>query len=88
MKILQPVCCQGISYFDVLNNRWPDLRDAETRLEEERNRFVTLEKEFQKFRVEKGALLQNEKQTVGLLVSEKASLISELQRLERIEFGE
>lgn len=63
-----------------------NLRDAETRLEEERNRFVTLEKEFQKFRVEKGALLQNEKQTVGLLVSEKASLISELQRLERIEF--
>ncbi|TFK77515.1 hypothetical protein BDN72DRAFT_47354 [Pluteus cervinus] len=61
------------------------LHEAEARLVEERDKFNSLSKQFQESRVEKEGLIQNERQTVALLVSEKASLITELQRLEKLE---
>lgn len=64
------------------------LRQVETRLGEERGRFEALDEEFRQFRTEKEVSVQNERQTVSLLVSEKASLITELQRLEGLELSE
>ncbi len=54
------------------------MHEAETHLNQEHNRFHnTRKRQFEEFRLEKDDLIQNERQTVSLLVSEKASLITE-----------
>lgn len=58
---------------------------AETLLGEERGRSKELEQRVQQVQNEKETLLQNERQTISLLVSEKASLSTELERLEGLE---
>ncbi|RDB29429.1 hypothetical protein Hypma_015998 [Hypsizygus marmoreus] len=61
------------------------LKQAEIHLEEQRARVQDLQTKLQQLEVEKETALRNEQQTISLLVSEKSSLTTELQRLEDVE---
>ncbi|KJA28608.1 hypothetical protein HYPSUDRAFT_197438 [Hypholoma sublateritium FD-334 SS-4] len=58
---------------------------AKAALDAEKTRVETLREEFQTLKEETDTALQNERQTVSLLVAEKAHLASELQRLDGFE---
>ncbi|KAK0466295.1 uncharacterized protein EV420DRAFT_1617576 [Desarmillaria tabescens] len=62
-----------------------ELRETEAILGEERERSQQLSQDLQQLQAEREAFMRNEQQTISLLVSEKASLASELQRLEGLE---
>ncbi|KAF8665466.1 hypothetical protein AX16_000484 [Volvariella volvacea WC 439] len=61
------------------------LEELEAQIESGKTEYRSLEEESQNRLSEIGSLLQNERKTVSLLVSEKASIIAELQRLEGVE---
>ncbi|KAG7452140.1 uncharacterized protein BT62DRAFT_926359 [Guyanagaster necrorhizus] len=61
------------------------LRETEVLLGEERKRSQQLSEDLHQLQAERETLLRNEQQTISLLVSEKASLASELERLEGLE---
>lgn len=63
------------------------MQQTEALLHEQRVHSKTLAEQLQQLEVEKETLLQNERQTVSLLVSEKSSLTVELERLEGVESG-
>lgn len=54
-------------------------------LQEERQRSKLLDEQIAQLKIDSEKLLQNEQQTISLLVSEKSSLTSELERLEGLE---
>jgi multidrug resistance efflux pump len=54
-------------------------------LKEQRAHFQTLREQLDQLEAEKEVSLQNERQTISLLVSEKSSLTAELERLEGVE---
>jgi hypothetical protein len=60
-------------------------RTAEATLKQEQERISNLQKQLAEVEVEKGDLLNKERQTIEYLVGEKASLKSELERLEGVE---
>jgi hypothetical protein len=64
-----------------------EVQQTEIILEESRAHSRSLAEQLQQLEVEKETLLQNERQTISLLVSEKSSLSAELERLEGIESG-
>lgn len=57
----------------------------EALLHESRATAQALEERVQRLQAENETLQQNQQQTISLLVSEKASLASELERLEGVE---
>ncbi|KAG6911341.1 hypothetical protein DXG01_001012 [Tephrocybe rancida] len=67
--------------------RASELRVEKTQslLEEQRDRAAEFEEKLRVLEVEKDQALLNEQQTISLLVSEKSSLASEVQRLESYE---
>ncbi|KAF8204325.1 hypothetical protein K438DRAFT_556230 [Mycena galopus ATCC 62051] len=70
------------------NGRLTDLTEAqqaEAQLQESRASTQVLEDLVQRLQAENETLQQNQQQTISLLVSEKASLASELERLEGVE---
>ncbi|KAG5645333.1 hypothetical protein DXG03_006395 [Asterophora parasitica] len=60
-------------------------RQTETLLDGQRTRSRELEEQLHHLEVEKERALQNEQQTISLLVSEKSSLLAEVERLGDIE---
>lgn len=64
-----------------------ELQQTEVLLEEQRACSTTLTDQLQQLQAEKTTSLQNERQTISLLVSEKSSLAAELERLEGLESG-
>lgn len=69
----------------VLLSMKSEMAETEGLLEAERRRYNELEGAFQHSQLEQDSQLQNERQTISLLVSEKTSLATELQRLEGLE---
>ncbi|KAF8915120.1 hypothetical protein CPB85DRAFT_455823 [Mucidula mucida] len=63
------------------------VRHTEALLREEHNRLQALQGDVQKLHEEMETMRRNEQQTVSLLVSEKVSLTSNLERLEGLEAG-
>lgn len=61
------------------------MQETETLLQDERHRSTQLDGQVQQLQDEKETLLQNQHQTISLLVSEKASLASELERFQDLE---
>ncbi|PPQ72465.1 hypothetical protein CVT24_003089, partial [Panaeolus cyanescens] len=61
------------------------LQQAEASLNQERKQVQDLKDQMDKMKHETEVTLHNERQTVSLLVTEKANLISELQKLEEFE---
>ncbi len=64
-----------------------EVRHTEALLREEHNRLQALQGDVQKLHEEMETMRRNEQQTVSLLVSEKVSLTSNLERLEGLEAG-
>lgn len=62
-----------------------EVLQVEALLEEQRTQSEALKEELERLEIEKESQLQNEQQTISLLVSEKSSLAAELQRLEGAE---
>ncbi|GLB35724.1 putative biological adhesion [Lyophyllum shimeji] len=60
-------------------------QQTEALLQEQRTRTKGLEDQLQWLEDEKARALQNEQQTISLLVSEKSSLVAEVQRLGDVE---
>ncbi|KAJ6623105.1 hypothetical protein B0H10DRAFT_2213792 [Mycena sp. CBHHK59/15] len=60
-------------------------QQAEALLQDSRSATKSLEEKVQQLHAENDTLQQNQQQTISLLVSEKASLASELERLEGVE---
>lgn len=58
---------------------------TEATLHQSREMAKSLEEKVQRLQAENETLQQNQQQTISLLVSEKASLASELERLEGVE---
>ncbi|KAH8835670.1 hypothetical protein DL96DRAFT_1702640 [Flagelloscypha sp. PMI_526] len=59
--------------------------DAASSLETERTRLADLQAELESARTQSEATLQNERQTINILVSEKSALSAELTRLQNVE---
>lgn len=81
MRLLQYllICTDGVSLIEV--------QQLETVLDETRVHSKTVAEQLERLQVEKETSLQNERQTISLLVSEKSSLTAELERLEGVESG-
>ncbi len=77
------VCCSQRAF----THGSTGLRETEVTLGEERKRSQQLSQDVQQLQIERETFLRNEQQTISLLVSEKASLASELERLEGLESG-
>lgn len=60
-------------------------KNTEILLEKETARADLLDERFQQLQTDAEISLQNERQTISLLVSEKASLLSDLQRLDNAQ---
>ncbi|KAK7058632.1 hypothetical protein VNI00_002268 [Paramarasmius palmivorus] len=58
-----------------------ELQSTRSQLQEEQSRSTQLEAELEQVRIDKENSIRNEKQTISLLVSEKATLTAELERL-------
>lgn len=74
-----------VMFYCASAKRGLEVQQVEALLEEQRNQSKDLKEELERLEVEKDAQLQNEQQTISLLVSEKSSLAAELQRLEGVE---
>lgn len=61
------------------------MQRTEALLEEQRAHSQTLGEQLDQLEAEKEVSLQNERQTISFLVSEKSSLTAELERLEGVE---
>lgn len=62
-----------------------ETQQTEALLHESQSAAKALEERVQRLQAENETLQQNQQQTISLLVSEKASLASELERLEGVE---
>lgn len=65
-----------------------EAHQTEALLQEQRARANNLEEQLQRLQDEKDRALQNKQQTISLLVSEKSSLVAEVQYLEDVESRE
>jgi chromosome segregation ATPase len=71
--------------FDLAHILFQGLKDAQSELKLRASQIADLEGRLQQLQSNTDNALENERQTIALLVSEKSSLTGELQRLEDVE---